>query len=43
MPLGDWARRVFSRRNIEFAFGVLSPFLVWGLLILWAHWTMQAP
>lgn len=43
MSLGDRARKIFTKRNIEFVFGILSPFLVWGMLILWSHWTVQAP
>jgi hypothetical protein len=43
MSLGDWTKRAFTKKNIEFAFGILSPFLVWGMLILWFHWTIKGP
>jgi len=43
MTLGDWARKTFTKKNIEFTFGILSPFLVWGMLIFWFHWTIKGP
>jgi hypothetical protein len=42
MSLGAWSKKTFTKRNIEFAFGILSPFLVWGLLIFWAHLTLKS-
>jgi hypothetical protein len=43
MSLNRWAKKTFTKQKIEFAFGILSPFLVWGMLILWFHWTIQSP
>lgn len=41
MQLGSWARKNMTKERLSFVVGILSPFLVWGMLILWFHLTLQ--
>jgi len=41
MRLGLWARKNITKERVSFVIGILSPFLVWGMLIFWFHLTLQ--
>lgn len=43
MQLAPGGRKAFTRRNLLFVLLVLSPLLVWGLLIFWVSMALQQP